>query len=232
MANYCDNVVYISTTDKDKLLSLITRIIQNGHEYCDTILPAPQNLSNKDSDAWYGEHRGCNSSVTLYDGQLDEPFIEEDDGVYTLRLRYDSKWSPNLGVSNKLTKDGFSVIHKYWEPGVGVCGVFNTDVNGYFSQEWEAEDCGFDSMVRIDEDQINDHEYISFSPEELKAMKFREIGEFLIIDDKPIGVWSSDEMLLLSSSGEFVDAPSWELKGRTYFSRYTELAEECGWEEE
>lgn len=205
MANYCDNVVYISTTDKDKLLSLITRIIEGT-----------------DDDWEYDNY--ANKVVS-------EKNIQEVDGSYSIRLRYDTRWRPNVSESEKLVEEGFSIIHKFWEPGCGFCGVFITDDNGKFVSSWQEEDCDFHSMVRINEDQISDHDYVSFSPEELKAMKFGEIGELLIIGDKPIGIWAANEELLLLSSGELIDADSWELEGRTYFSRYGEFAEECGWEE-
>ena len=81
MPNWCQNVIYVSHEDKNKMVALKDAII--NHELCDHIMPMPEELkgttSPSDSPNWYDwacEHWGtkwdiCSSHDT------DEIYSEE-----------------------------------------------------------------------------------------------------------------------------------------------------------
>ena len=90
MPNWCQNVIYVSHEDKNKMMALKDAIL--NHELCDHIMPMPEELkgttSPSDSPNWYDwacEHWGtkwdiCSSHDT------DEIYSADDGETYVFKF--------------------------------------------------------------------------------------------------------------------------------------------------
>ena len=136
MPNWCQNVIYVSHEDKNKMVALKDAII--NHELCDHIMPMPEELkdttSPSDSPNWYDwacEHWGtkwdiCSSHDT------DEIYSADDGETYV--FKFDTAWSPPIPVYDEMIKQGFNLVAKYVEYGMGYHGEYSIDGDFYHNE--------------------------------------------------------------------------------------------------
>ena len=136
MPNWCQNVIYVSHEDKNKMVALKDAII-NG-EMCDHIKPMPEALkdttSPSDSPNWYDwacEHWGtkwdiCSSHDT------DEIYSADDGETYV--FKFDTAWAPPIPVYDEMIKQGFNLVAKYVEYGMGYHGEYSVDGDFYHNE--------------------------------------------------------------------------------------------------
>ena len=91
MPNWCQNVIYVSHEDKNKMVALKDAII-NG-EMCDHIKPMP-----------------------------DEIYSEDNGDTYV--FKFDTAWSPPIPVYEEMENQGFKLLARYVEYGVGYAGHY------------------------------------------------------------------------------------------------------------
>jgi len=136
MPNWCQNVIYVSHEDKNKMVALKDAIL--NHELCDHIMPMPEELkgttSPSDSPNWYDwacEHWGtkwdiCSSHDT------DEIYSADDGETYV--FKFDTAWSPPIPVYDEMIKQGFNLVAKYVEYGMGYHGEYSIDGDFYHNE--------------------------------------------------------------------------------------------------
>ena len=136
MPNWCQNVIYVSHEDKNKMMALKDAIL--NAELCDHIMPMPEELkgttSPSDSPNWYDwacEHWGtkwdiCSSHDT-------DEFYNDDDGE-TYVFKFDTAWAPPIPVYDEMIKQGFNLVAKYVEYGMGYHGEYSIDGDFYHNE--------------------------------------------------------------------------------------------------
>ena len=112
MPNWCQNVIYVSHADKNKMVALKDAII-NG-EMCDHIKPMPEALkdttSPSDSPNWYDW--ACDNWGTKWDvcSPWDTDEIYSDENGETYVFKFDTAWSPPIPVYDEMIKQGFNLV--------------------------------------------------------------------------------------------------------------------------
>ena len=134
MPNWCQNVMYVSHTDKEKMVALKDAIIKG--ELCDHIKPMPEELkdttSPSDSPNWYDW--ACKHWGTKWDicspWDTDEIYNDED-GNGTYVFKFDTAWSPPIPIYDAMIEQGFNLVAKYVEYGMGYHGEYGVDGDYY-----------------------------------------------------------------------------------------------------
>lgn len=57
-------------------------------------------------------------------------FLEENRDVL-VAAKFNTVWSPPIGVFNKMVKMGFQITAYYFEPGMCFCGIYSNGKNDY-----------------------------------------------------------------------------------------------------
>jgi len=136
MPNWCQNVIYVSHADKNKMVALKDAII-NG-EMCDHIKPMPEALkdttSPSDSPNWYDW--ACDNWGTKWDvcSPWDTDEIYSDENGETYVFKFDTAWSPPIPVYDEMIKQGFNLVAKYVEYGMGYHGEYSIDGDFYHNE--------------------------------------------------------------------------------------------------
>ena len=134
MPNWCQNVIYVSHKDEKKMVALKDAIIKG--ELCDHIKPMPEELkdttSPSDSPNWYDW--ACKHWGTKWDicspWDTDEIYNDED-GNGTYVFKFDTAWSPPIPIYDAMIEQGFNLVAKYVEYGMGYHGEYSVDGDYY-----------------------------------------------------------------------------------------------------
>jgi len=142
MPNWCQNVIYVSHKDKNKMVALRNAILKG--KLCDHIKPMPEELkdtvSPSDSPNWYDwacKHWGtkwdiCSSRDT------DEIYCDDDGETYV--FKFDTAWSPPIPIYDEMIEQGFDVIAKYVEYGMGYHGEYSMYGDYYHNEIQEGDE--------------------------------------------------------------------------------------------
>tara|TARA_B100000900_G_C20283419_1_gene595042 strand:- start:19 stop:477 length:459 start_codon:yes stop_codon:yes gene_type:complete len=136
MPNWCQNVIYVSHEDENKMVALKDAII-NG-EMCDHIKPMPEALkdttSPSDSPNWYDW--ACDNWGTKWDvcSPWDTDEIYSDENGETYVFKFDTAWSPPIPVYDEMIKQGFHLVARYVEYGCGYHGEYSVDGDFYHNE--------------------------------------------------------------------------------------------------
>jgi hypothetical protein len=119
MPNWCFNTVTF-THDDPVMINRIESGFKRSddHGLFSEFLPVPEGYS--ESGAWYG---WCNANWgTKWDvSEADCNYIE-DRSENSIRLYFETAWSPPIEFYEKLLELGFSISAYYFEPGMGFVG--------------------------------------------------------------------------------------------------------------
>lgn len=134
MPNWCQNVIYVSHKDEKKMMALKDAIIKG--ELCDHIKPMPEELkgttSPSDSPNWYDW--ACKHWGTKWDicspWDTDEIYNDED-GNGTYVFKFDTAWSPPIPIYDAMIEQGFNLVARYVEYGMGYHGEYGVDGDYY-----------------------------------------------------------------------------------------------------
>jgi hypothetical protein len=134
MPNWCLNKIKISGNKKNR--RRVSQIIENLHEQDDDEIGLLESLVGKDptiseedyfNGGWYESN--INYWGTKWDlADNDFIFEETEDSIH---LEFETAWSPPIEFCELLSKKyGVGVKIKYFEPGLGLSGIFEVDNNG------------------------------------------------------------------------------------------------------
>ena len=133
MPNWCQNVMYVSHTDKEMMVALKDAIIKR--ELCDHIKPMPEELedtTSSDYPNWYDWR--VNNWGTKWDiyspWDTDEIYVA-DDGKETYVFKFDTAWSPPIPIYDAMMDQGFNLVARYVEYGCGYHGEYGVDGDFY-----------------------------------------------------------------------------------------------------
>lgn len=163
MPNWCQNVLYVNHTDKEKMAALLAAV--KAGAMCDHILPMPEQLKGivsgscnidgqqvrlwrvidgvetiipadeiEQLEAEYGTAswyewalRNWHTKWDICDPwDTDQIYHDEGSGDFHV-FKFDTAWSPPIGVYEEMVKQGFDVRAEYIEYGMGFCGDY---ING------------------------------------------------------------------------------------------------------
>ena len=139
MPNWCQNVIYVSHEDKNKMMALKDAII--NHELCDYIKPMPEELKDTtapdDSPNWYDWAVGnWGTNWDIYSPHdTDEIYSDVDGETYV--FKFDTAWAPPIPVYEEMEKQGFQLLARYVEYGMGYFGHYSdgSDICGELTDD-------------------------------------------------------------------------------------------------
>ena len=149
MPNWCDNVVILSHSDP-KMIKRAVKAFKKG-EFLNEFIPIPQALNDVISGS-YGDdekqaaleaateyNRATYGYGNWYDFAVSEWGTKWDIGgsdgsvdqldANSVRLVFESAWSPPTEAYYKLIQLGFKIDARYYEPGAGFVGHFFDEAN-------------------------------------------------------------------------------------------------------
>lgn len=144
MPNWCENAVHITAT-VEKLKNLLAKTQEHGYMF-NVIKPMPQELENEPTGLtdirlrtkkygysdWYGwrvNNWGTKWDIHVRDifnfyeliEQLKDQELTDTD---TIKLYFDTAWTPPIKLYEELEKQGFEICAYYFEKGSEFCGKY------------------------------------------------------------------------------------------------------------
>ena len=128
MPNHTDNRVILSHADSQQIDMIYNIMNTDDTPLCQTLIPMPKELEGTagfDENGVAGWYKwrldNWGTKWDVYDAQCD--YFDAN----TLRLYFDTAWSPPMRIYEKLTDMGFEVTARYLDEGWGYIGEY---VNG------------------------------------------------------------------------------------------------------
>lgn len=155
MPNWCSNFVEVGHDDPAKITALAEAF--NRGEFCDAVIPVPEDLKRDGSSTHGGENADLYDQIraenrqrhgyeSWYDfcvnrwgtkwdvGSNDSPADVHPDGTL-MTASFESAWSPPVGVYEELVEQGYRVRAYYYEPGMCFAGVWDNGEDDCYS-DW------------------------------------------------------------------------------------------------
>lgn len=110
MPNWCSNSVVIESSDYDKLEALVTKVVMNKGNWCDSIIPTPKELSRiitgcsnsvivDKNDKWFSrEELGIAFNDPLPEGYTERDLTEEENERLVEKYGFDNWYNWNCEV--------------------------------------------------------------------------------------------------------------------------------------
>jgi len=162
MPNWTNNILTLSNDDAAQITKAAEAI--KAGKLLETFIPIPEELQNTVSPApdgavgvnyngteytdWYSfcvNEWGTKWDVECYGA----PEISNDGK--TMRVSFDSAWSPPTEAYRKLEEQGFVVDALYYEPGMGFCGEYMDGFDETYEISGNADDVDAEVPNRINE---------------------------------------------------------------------------------
>jgi len=115
MPNWCYNSVTLENDDPKVIDELESVISKDDSKPFQHLRPMPES----EEENWYSwniEHWGTKWDVGVHDFERDSPT--------SIRLFFDSAWSPPIAMYDYLTENGWRVDAQYQEEGMGFIGSY------------------------------------------------------------------------------------------------------------
>lgn len=172
MPNWCSNYLEISHKRKmpkaviawnegkflqalipmPKALDITHGSLGDGAEQTQLTVSMKKNMEKYGFETWYSwrlAHWGTKWDIGR---EVDDDSVELHNN--TLRVNFDSAWSPPVKAYEKLHELGFVIKAFYYEPGMGFCGKFIDGQDYEYSTDNPPED--IDKLFAITENQNED----------------------------------------------------------------------------
>lgn len=131
MPNYCQNTLYVSHKNKAEIDNLLTEATKEEPKLFDAIRPTPPELLEKGWYEWRLQNWGTKWNPII--GDCDK----QEDG--TLRIEFDTAWSPPIELYDFMTANGFDIEAFYSEDGMCFRGSYTSEY-GDQPEDYEPED--------------------------------------------------------------------------------------------
>ena len=147
MPNWCSNQATIHGT-KDQILELVGAYERGG--VIENYLPTPRDpedptklLGEDDSfqrkDSWYhwrNKHWGTkwDFGKTEYTADEECDWQVDEEGYGVVHLRFETAWSPPIGLYEALNALDMTIEAYFFEPGAGFCGQWSNPVEGIIDE--------------------------------------------------------------------------------------------------
>lgn len=131
MPNWCENVLVVKHND-EKMARRFVRAYKRG-KLGQEFLPMPRECG--EGDKWH-DWRIANWGTKWDFGQGDDGWapVRRNDKI---EVRFNTAWSPPLGLYLELRRLGFDVDASFYEPGAGVCGrVIGDEIRSFGIDCW------------------------------------------------------------------------------------------------
>lgn len=220
MPNWCYNHLSINTTNNEKILSFLNNLYEASNSGKLNEFVIPYSEMGKDEYDYNSciEHWGTKWDIDLIDSEL-----SYDDNNINLEISFNTAWSPNIPVIEKLYEklfemDDQSSIHLYYEePGMNFYGI-------YKDGEDECRDMGV--LYHISKGNMEEIE-VKEGVTDLIISK-DESDLFFIVKEKKkyddydlVEDWSSEieEFICFSNAGE--ETSLYKVQDRYYINSYS-----------
>lgn len=124
MPNWCSNVLDISHEDADKMREVA--VAYNEGRLFEYFMPLPNGEWNYD---WCVSNWGTKWDINSNGENVDPDQIARGK---VASLYFDTAWGPALGAMQAATDQGFSVMLRYYEPGMAFAGIWEDGDDEFF----------------------------------------------------------------------------------------------------
>ena len=132
MPNWCSNSLTLKHEDKNKLDELEKQLSESD-VFFQHLHPRP-----KDQDAnWY--EWNIENWGTKWDVNVNEGYLQRIDDN-TLSISFDTAWGPPTKFYDFLFEQGWDVVARYYEPGVGFIGEYDNTVDDSWDLDFDNEE--------------------------------------------------------------------------------------------
>lgn len=121
MPNWCNNSLTLKNESKE-ILDSLEKQLRESDVFFQHLFPRP---ADKDAD-WYSWN--IDNWGTKWDVNVNEGYLERIDDN-TLQMSFDTAWGPPIGFYNFLFENGWDVVARYYEPGVGFIGEYDNSID-------------------------------------------------------------------------------------------------------
>lgn len=143
MPNWCQNVVYISHEDNDKIDFIVEELGKKEPQLFNALFPRPADQEENWYD-WNTSNWGTKWDASVYDHHK-----EEDGRLY---ISFDTAWGPPIGLYEFLYENGYDVEAFYNEEGMAFAGWFiDGEDNHYSYGDMSADDMEEQLPTKLDE---------------------------------------------------------------------------------
>ena len=142
MPNWCSNQATIHGT-KEQILEFVGAYERGG--VIENYLPTPRDADGELREDWYDwrlANWGCKWDFGKTEYTADEECFwsvgtDEYEGYGMVTLRFDTAWSPPIGLYEALNALDMIVEAYYFEPMMAFCGQWSNPVEGIVDEEIE-----------------------------------------------------------------------------------------------
>lgn len=137
MPNWCSNQATIHGT-KEQILELAGAYERGG--VIENYLPTPRDADGELREDWYDwrlSNWGCkwDFGKTEYTADEECDWQVDEEGYGVVHLRFDTAWSPPIGLYEALNALDMTVEAYYFEPMMAFCGQWSNPVEGIVDEE-------------------------------------------------------------------------------------------------
>lgn len=177
MPNWCNNVVYISHENPEKLEAIKAELDKGDDaQFFNSLVPNPSGEWQYD---WSVENWG-----TKWEASIHEYWIEDGH----LYVSFDTAWSPPTSFYEKIFEMEYGVKAFYYECGMGFAGIWEDGIDDYYEfNNMTADEIAEELPSELDEMfaiSMQQRDYEEENPDEFVEFDETDAGELeMILND-------------------------------------------------
>lgn len=182
MPNWCSNDLTLTHEDP-AMIERAVKAFQSG-KLLEEFIPIPDELRNPETGSYGGDNAAEKDALREelrakygYTGWYDfcvaewgtkwdvggEGYSVDQVDPNTIKLSFESAWSPPTTAYSALANLGFGVKAYYWESGMAFCGMYVADEDGEFDDYREYTDANSETVRDMIGEELDDYWGISES---------------------------------------------------------------------